>query len=67
MQNKNELKNYILEGMTFGLSIGTCLECVLGILLNKLAICIGFGVSIGLCLGMLIGMNIKKDGNKEIK
>lgn len=47
MKDENELKNHMVEGMSFGLMIGTGLGCVLGIFLNKLAVCLGVGMAMG--------------------
>lgn len=61
MKNKDELKTYMLEGMSIVMCIGVSLGVNIGMFINNIPICICFGISIGVGLGLVIGVFIKKD------
>ena len=57
---KDEIKTYMLEGMSIGMCIGTSLGVIIGVFIENIPICMIFGISIGLCLGFGIGSLIKR-------
>lgn len=61
IEDDDETKTYMLEGMSIRICAGTLLGAIVGVLIDNISICICFGTSIGLCAGLIIGLLIKKD------
>ena len=61
IEDDDETKTYMLEGMSIGMCIGTSLGVIIGVFTDNIPICICFGIGIGLCGGLGIGALIKKD------